>query len=433
MHKGDEQQPPPTADPQERNERRTQPPSHSNAEPSTSYQDRSAPVKQPSYNQQRPQQQQHNEANKKLGKVTKNTSRRNGWGNLSYAELITKAILSSEDQRLTLSEIYDYLIRTIPYFAERSSPSASAGWKNSIRHNLSLHNRFQRTHNENSSKSSWWSINFNEMSGKSNRKRGTNPEKKRGKKGEPNPVSRSRTVQMSNPQRVPRNCYPPPEDIVIPRSTQTSVGNNFGIQNQLPHYENNAYYPNSHFNNGGGEMNYQQPPQPPGIYAQQIQPPREQMPMQNHLISELPGQRQIPMTQPGMPFQQQEYLQMAPLQNPPMEQQYFSSAPNIYSQEDGTFEQYPPNYCTIHGNHGFCNDCNEPQPLPESNLSNVDEIRYVYGPPNNEDIANYQNYDGAIQHFAEISNADDPSTNTPNQDENDLPDEAGPSNKRPEA
>ncbi|CAB3362808.1 Hypothetical predicted protein [Cloeon dipterum] len=177
VHPEDAQQPPPTADPQERNERRTQPPSRLHAEPSTSNQDRFAPVEQHSYNQQ-----QHNEGNAKSGKKPKNTSRRNGWGNLSYAELITKAILSSKDKRLTLSEIYDYLIRTIPYFTERSSPSASAGWKNSIRHNLSLHNRFQRTHNENSSKSSWWSVNLNEMSGKSNRKRGTNPEKKRGKK-----------------------------------------------------------------------------------------------------------------------------------------------------------------------------------------------------------------------------------------------------------
>jgi forkhead box protein O3 len=34
----------------------------------------------------------------------KSTSRRNAWGNLSYADLITQAILSSPEKRLTLSQ-----------------------------------------------------------------------------------------------------------------------------------------------------------------------------------------------------------------------------------------------------------------------------------------------------------------------------------------
>lgn len=78
---------------------------------------------------------------------------------MSYAELITRAIESSAEQRLTLSQIYDWIIKYVPYFKEKFDRTSSAGWKNSIRHNLSLHNRFIRVQNESSGKSSWWMIN----------------------------------------------------------------------------------------------------------------------------------------------------------------------------------------------------------------------------------------------------------------------------------
>ncbi|KAM3861290.1 forkhead box protein O3B [Diretmus argenteus] len=89
----------------------------------------------------------------------KASSRRNAWGNLSYADLITKAIESTPDKRLTLSQIYDWMVRCIPYFKDKGDSNSSAGWKNSIRHNLSLHSRFIRVQNEGTGKSSWWMIN----------------------------------------------------------------------------------------------------------------------------------------------------------------------------------------------------------------------------------------------------------------------------------
>ncbi|XP_069751236.1 forkhead box protein O3-like isoform X1 [Narcine bancroftii] len=89
----------------------------------------------------------------------KKSSRRNAWGNLSYADLITKAIESSPDKRLTLSQIYDWMVRHIPYFKDKGDSNSSAGWKNSIRHNLSLHSRFIRVQNEGTGKSSWWMLN----------------------------------------------------------------------------------------------------------------------------------------------------------------------------------------------------------------------------------------------------------------------------------
>ena len=63
------------------------------------------------------------------GSCGTNVSRRNAWGNLSYADLITQAIKSSPDQRLTLSQIYDWLITNITHFREKSDNVSSLGWK----------------------------------------------------------------------------------------------------------------------------------------------------------------------------------------------------------------------------------------------------------------------------------------------------------------
>uniref|UniRef100_A0A8C9VKV3 Fork-head domain-containing protein n=1 Tax=Scleropages formosus TaxID=113540 RepID=A0A8C9VKV3_SCLFO len=87
------------------------------------------------------------------------SSRRNAWGSQSYAELITRAIESTPEGRLTLSQIYDWMVRYVPYFRDKGDSNSSAGWKNSIRHNLSLHNRFVRVQNEGTGKSSWWMLN----------------------------------------------------------------------------------------------------------------------------------------------------------------------------------------------------------------------------------------------------------------------------------
>lgn len=63
------------------------------------------------------------------GQRKSSSSRRNAWGNMSYADLITKAIDNSPEKRLTLSQIYDWMVKSVPYFKDKGDSNSSAGWK----------------------------------------------------------------------------------------------------------------------------------------------------------------------------------------------------------------------------------------------------------------------------------------------------------------
>lgn len=69
----------------------------------------------------------------------KNGSRRNAWGNLSYADLITKAIQGAPEQRLTLAQIYEWMVKNVPFFKDKGDSNSSAGWKVIFFCNLSNH------------------------------------------------------------------------------------------------------------------------------------------------------------------------------------------------------------------------------------------------------------------------------------------------------
>ncbi|XP_040005380.1 forkhead box protein M1 isoform X2 [Xiphias gladius] len=71
----------------------------------------------------------------------------------SYMAMIQFAINSRKNRRMTLKEIYVWIEDHFPYFREVAKP----GWKNSIRHNLSLHDMFIRETSPDG-KISFWTI-----------------------------------------------------------------------------------------------------------------------------------------------------------------------------------------------------------------------------------------------------------------------------------
>lgn len=63
------------------------------------------------------------------------------------------AILSTPDQKLVLSDIYQHILDNYPYFRSRGP-----GWRNSIRHNLSLNDCFIKSGRSANGKGHYWAI-----------------------------------------------------------------------------------------------------------------------------------------------------------------------------------------------------------------------------------------------------------------------------------
>lgn len=72
---------------------------------------------------------------------------------MTYVALIASAILRVPEKRLTLSQIYQVIEKTFPEFTV-----SRAGWKNTVRHNLSLHECFVKGEVATNGKSCFWHI-----------------------------------------------------------------------------------------------------------------------------------------------------------------------------------------------------------------------------------------------------------------------------------
>ena len=71
----------------------------------------------------------------------------------SYTAIIAKAILSSSENKLSLGCIYDYIAKNFPEFLKKGQ-----GWRNCVRHNLSLSECFIKAGRAKNGRGNYWGI-----------------------------------------------------------------------------------------------------------------------------------------------------------------------------------------------------------------------------------------------------------------------------------
>ncbi|KAF7684506.1 Fork head like protein 2 [Astathelohania contejeani] len=80
---------------------------------------------------------------------------------MSYATLITEAIMNCPEKKLSLKDIYISIMNKYPYYSRNDKT-----WQNSIRHNLSLNKAFYKVQRspDNPGKGALWCVNLQEIS-----------------------------------------------------------------------------------------------------------------------------------------------------------------------------------------------------------------------------------------------------------------------------
>ena len=63
----------------------------------------------------------------KGARLTKDAER--PWGRCSYSDLIAMALTTSPNRRMSLAQIYDWIVRNVPYFNDKGSYLSVTGWK----------------------------------------------------------------------------------------------------------------------------------------------------------------------------------------------------------------------------------------------------------------------------------------------------------------
>jgi len=98
---------------------------------------------------------EHSYSLKLLKNNEKLAENRNG---KTYRRLIFEAIEAQSEKRAMLATIYEWMIENVPICRENSNISSTVGWKNCVRHNLSLHGEFYRIPID--TKNAFWAINY---------------------------------------------------------------------------------------------------------------------------------------------------------------------------------------------------------------------------------------------------------------------------------
>ncbi|XP_045463531.1 pre-rRNA-processing protein FHL1-like [Harmonia axyridis] len=93
----------------------------------------------------------------KLKNAPKEKSPRKPLQLANYCDLITDAINSSPEKRMILTEIYQYITEHVPFFKDIDK-KGKEGWKNCVRHTLSVNKKFIRIKNTSKCRFSYWTV-----------------------------------------------------------------------------------------------------------------------------------------------------------------------------------------------------------------------------------------------------------------------------------
>lgn len=110
-------------------------------------------IQNKNYQSQHQQQHRHHHTNSNQNIYKPNGKSEEAKPTHSYIGLIALAILSTPEKRLVLSDIYQWILDNYTYFHTRGS-----GWRNSIRHNLSLNDCFMKSGRSSNGKGHYWTI-----------------------------------------------------------------------------------------------------------------------------------------------------------------------------------------------------------------------------------------------------------------------------------
>ncbi|VDM97108.1 unnamed protein product [Thelazia callipaeda] len=159
----------------------------------------------------------------------------------SYIGLIAMAILSSREQKMVLSEVYQWITANYPCFRTRGP-----GWRNSIRHNLSLNDCFVKAGRSANGKGHYWAIhpaNLNDFKKGDFRRRRAQRKVRRHMGLLVNEDDCSDDSPISTPTPIKKSFMI--ESILRPEFPQTSLSPFTYMVIPLPlqyhHYKNNFY------------------------------------------------------------------------------------------------------------------------------------------------------------------------------------------------